>query len=217
MSSPSQGTSTQEQHPTPKKKGIRFSAAGDVLLLKAVTAVDEHIAPHGGTQTRFEETLYLFVSSAHAGRLKNMCAPSWQTFNDRFKKVFSDHRLAARNNAVAYGIIEVRREREMLLGDIVLSMDEWDEERRSERDAETELDERLMEAREEIKAKEITRKKGCAEDEDESPSKSRKTKKRRELAIDSDEEKQDQISDQIAAHGEPELNRFKLEEERLLL
>lgn len=176
-------------------------------------SVDAHLAPHGATQARFEEALALFLSSAPSGGLQNVCAPSWKTLNDRFKKVISDHRLAVRNNAAASGIIEVRGEREQLLDDIVLAMDEWEEKRRSERDARTELDKRLMEAGEEIRSRAVARKDGDASDK--SPSEIRKGRKRRAIAVESDDEEEDIIGEHIAARNEMEQKRFKVEEDRL--
>ena len=184
-----------------------------MLLLKAVISVDAHLAPHGATQRRYEEALALFVSSSSSGGLQNVCAPTWKTLNDRFKKVVSDHRLAVRNNAVASGIIEVRGEREDLLDDIVLAMDEWEEKRRSERDARTELDKRLMEAGKEIRSMAVAR--NVRDASDKSPSEARKGRKRRAAVVESDDEEEDMIGEHIAARNEMEQKRIKLEEDRL--
>ena len=62
-----------------------------------------------------------------------------------------------RSNAAASGIIEIRGEREVLLDDIVLKMDEWAEQRRTEREEKTEFDKRLQGAGEEMREKDLNR------------------------------------------------------------
>ena len=59
-----------------KKRRMRFSSTFDILLLKAVTAVDAHLAPHGESQKRFDEALGLFTASLPAAALQVMCQPS---------------------------------------------------------------------------------------------------------------------------------------------
>jgi len=187
-----------------RKKRIRFSAAWDVLLLKAVTAVDAHIAPHGEAQARFEEALTIFLSSGPPGGFDAICTPTWKTLSDRFKKVLCDHRQAVRNNAVASGIIEVRGERETLLDDVVLEVDELDEKRRTERDERTELDNRLLAAGEDVRARALGRR--IVEDAE---------RKRRSVAVDSDSDEQDVIGEHIEARRELDVKRARLDEDRL--
>jgi len=91
------------------------------------------------------------------------------TFCDRFKKIVADHRLAVRNNAVAPGIIKIRGQGETFLDDGVLEMDEWEEERRTERDRWTELEKRLLVAGEHIRAKVVGRRRRDEEDEGAEP------------------------------------------------
>jgi len=192
-----------------RKKRTRFSAAWDVLLLKAVTAVDAHIAPHGEAQARFEEALTIFLSSGPPGGFDAVCTPTWKTLSDRFKKVLCDHRQAVRNNAVASGIIEVRGERETLLDDVVLEVDELDEKRRTERDERTELDNRLLAAGEDVRARALGRR--IVEEAEEE----RKTRKRRSVAVDSDSDEQDIIGEHIEARREMDVKRTRLDEDRL--
>lgn len=50
--------------------------------------------------------------------------PTWKSLSDRFKKIVGDHLLETRENEAKFGILEIRVEREELLEDINLAMDE---------------------------------------------------------------------------------------------
>ncbi|PXF39883.1 hypothetical protein BWQ96_10406 [Gracilariopsis chorda] len=106
---------------------MRFSSASDLLLLKPVTALDAHVAPHGRIQFRFEEAMDIFISSAPARAFNTVFTMTWKTLIDQFKKILCEHRAATNKNAVSSGIIEVQGERETLLDDVILEVDEWDE------------------------------------------------------------------------------------------
>ena len=120
-------------------------------------AVDGHRTQHCQFQAKYEEALQLFLTSAPEGCFDTVTSPTCKTLSDRFKKILSDHRLAARDNAAASGIIEVRGERELLLDDFVLEIDEWSEQRRDERDEKTEFDKRLQNAGEEMRDRALNR------------------------------------------------------------
>ncbi|PXF49565.1 hypothetical protein BWQ96_00635 [Gracilariopsis chorda] len=134
-----------------RKKRIHFSAGCYVLLVKAIKALDAHIAPHDEAQARLEEALALFFSPTSSGGLAVVCTPTWKTLSDRLKKVISSHRLAVGNNAVASGIIEEWGETGTLLDDIMLAIDEVDDRCCTERDERSELEKRLWAAREDIR------------------------------------------------------------------
>lgn len=53
--------------------------------------------------------------------------PTWSTLNYNYKKLVSDHREATKINRVGSGMIEVRGKVEVLLYDVILSVDEPDE------------------------------------------------------------------------------------------
>ncbi|PXF49215.1 hypothetical protein BWQ96_01004 [Gracilariopsis chorda] len=211
IQTPSTVTSTPTTTPkTTKKKRIRFSAAWDLFLLKAISAVDAHTAPHGETQPRFEEALQIFLAAVPESWLATVTATSWKTLNDRFKKIISEHRKAVNCNAVASGIIEVRGERETLLDDLILEIDEFEERRRTERDEGTELDKRLVAAGAQMRARALSRERSL---DRESGEESEQKRKKRPLIVDSDDEEQDMISAHIAARREIEGKRLKLEED----
>ena len=91
-----------------KKKFIRFSHFWDVLLLKAVSAVDVHRTPYGKQQEKFKSALSLFLSSSPDGFFDKIQEPSHKTVSDRFKKIVAEHLAAVRANAAESGITEVR-------------------------------------------------------------------------------------------------------------
>lgn len=80
--------------------------------------------------------------------------PTCKTLNDSFEKILSDHREADRRNA---GIIEVRGEKETLLDDVMLELDELEETKREERDGRKGLERRLLQTGEEVKARALSR------------------------------------------------------------
>ena len=65
-----------------KKKRIRVSHVWDVLLLKAVMAVDGHRTQHGHLQAKYEDALELFLTSAPEGCFGRVTSPTWKTLSD---------------------------------------------------------------------------------------------------------------------------------------
>lgn len=189
-----------------------------MLLLKAVCGVDGHVPPHGETQARFEKALPIFVASLPAGALAHIIPPTWKTLNDRFKKVVADHRLAASRNAVASGILEVRGEREVLLDDVVLEIDDVEEKRRAERNERTELDARLRAAGEHMRAAALTgTRSSAASVDDEGNGEEQRGWKRRAVVVDSEEDEKDAIEEHIEARRMMDMQRIELDKERLAL
>lgn len=137
---------------------MSFYPAWDVLLLKAVYTVDAHVPPQGEIQAQLEEELVLLQDHDPADAPGQVFSPTWKALNERFKKIVVYHRLAVRHNSVAYGNIEVRGEREVLLDDLVLGMDEVEEKRRAERDKRKVLDTRLRAAAEDMRSNDLSRK-----------------------------------------------------------
>ncbi|PXF44493.1 hypothetical protein BWQ96_05765 [Gracilariopsis chorda] len=200
---------------------MRFSAALDLVLLKSVTAFDAHVPPDRGIQSRFEEAMDIFISSAPTKAFDNACAPTWKTLSDLFKKILCEHHTAVKSNAVASGIIEVRGERKTLPDDVMLEVDEWDEKRRSERTERTDLEKRLLLASNEIRTKALSRTKqsehvattdeGCSVRSVERT----KRKKRGPVTVDSDEEERDLVEIHVAATKDMDTKPLMLEQDRL--
>lgn len=67
------------------------------------------------------------MCSAPAGAFNTVCTLTWKTFSDRFNNSLCEHRTIVNKTAVVLGIIEVLGELEMLLDDLMLEVEEWDE------------------------------------------------------------------------------------------
>ncbi|PXF43622.1 hypothetical protein BWQ96_06631 [Gracilariopsis chorda] len=140
-----------------KKKRIRFPEAWDPLLLKAVTASDAHVAPHGETGKRFEQALKLFLDAAPSSQLVNITHPVPLTLRDRFTTIVEKRRVEVRGTAAASGIVEKRGQREELLDDVILAMDKEQERKNALINERTEKEKQLIEAGEAIRGKAVTR------------------------------------------------------------
>lgn len=134
-----------------KKRRIRFNKSLDAALLKCVTITGCHLAAHGKMQSKYEEAIPHFVQSAPLHTLDNVQQPSWKTLSDRFKKIVEEHRTARKRNERATGISEEYGEREQLLDDLLLEIDEHEENIREKNEEKTALEQRLATGGEEIR------------------------------------------------------------------
>lgn len=91
-----------------RRRIIRFSAAWDVILLKALSMTDAHVAPHWEAQNRFQETVSHLVAAVQTILFASVAPSTWKTLSGRFKRLLADHRYAGKQNVRASGIIEVR-------------------------------------------------------------------------------------------------------------
>jgi len=210
---------------TVRLKRFSYTAAWDLLLLKAVATSGAHIAAHGQTTARYQEAVSLFLQAAPTGSLKDVVSPTWKSLRDRFKKITTDRREENKANAGASGIIEVRGEREVLLDDLLHGMGEHEELKRSERDEKTEKEKQLVRAGERIREQALNRQSCSASDEvvdlakelstqAERPTLSSKVKRSR-LTYESDGEDKQILFDDMRARRETESKRLRLEEMRL--
>ena len=88
-------TTPQATHDKPpKKKRIRFPHVWDILLLKAVTAVDGHRTQHGQLRAKYEEALQVFLTSAP--EVDTMISPTW-------KSLAIDSRRSRRTSVLQFG------------------------------------------------------------------------------------------------------------------
>ena len=129
--------------------------------------------------------------------------------------MFTRDRLEAVNNSAASGIIEARGEREVLLDDVVLEVDEWSEQRWVQRDEKTGFDKRLQSAGEEIRDRDLNR---CSPGKEKSSSTRQMgmEKQKSRAAIDcAFAEQRDLLIDHIQSKAEMESKRLKLDEDRL--
>lgn len=202
-----------------RKRRIRFSKAWDVLLLKTILVEEAHLARHGEAQNRFEDVLKRFIPSIPDDMWHTTTKPTWKSLNDRYKKIISDHRTATRANLAASGIVEERGEREQLLDDILLIVNENEEERRAERDERTEMDRRLKSAGEQIRNQAV----GEIEHNNELPlsppssSNSAAVSASMRIGFESDDDERRLLDEHIKRMSEYEARRLKIEEERNIL
>ncbi|PXF41520.1 hypothetical protein BWQ96_08776 [Gracilariopsis chorda] len=190
-----------------KKKRIRFTEAWDLLLLKAVTASDAHVAPHGKTGKRFEQALKLFLDAAPSSQLVDITRPVPKTLRDRFTTIVEKRRVEVRGTAAASGIVEKRGQREELLDDVILAMDEEQERKNALINERTEKEKQLNDAGEAIRAKAVTRmqkqqredrEEDCgASDSDKSSPVAFKKVRKRVFSTDSDDDEKDAIQEEI--------------------
>ncbi|PXF44571.1 hypothetical protein BWQ96_05648 [Gracilariopsis chorda] len=128
--------------------------------------------------------------------------------SDGLKKIVTNHRRAVRNNAVASETIEVQSEKETLLEEIVLIIEEVNERHRTEQDERTELYERLLAAGEE------RRDKATSQNSSKESTESRKPRKKQAVMVDSYKVEKDLIEEHMVARREVVAKRVRLVEER---
>lgn len=205
-----------------RKKRLRFNSTWDIILLKSVVFNEAHIVRHGEAQQKFEDVLKQFIIEVPNHHWLTTTKPTWKSLNDRFKKVVADHRTSRRANEAASGIIEIRGEREELLDDIVLAVDEKEEERRTEREERTAMDRRLQGAGEEIRNRAV----GSIVSSDEvqitpptppSSTNSIVGSHSRRRAFESDEDDRVMLDDHIRRMSAYESKRLKIDEETMKL
>lgn len=90
------------------KSRIQLTTAFDIMLFKLVVAVDGHPSVHGATQALFSDALKHFMKSVPPSVFETVQAPSWESLNDRFKKLLVDHRDVTKKNSAPSGIVEKR-------------------------------------------------------------------------------------------------------------
>ena len=118
---------------TARSKRYRFTDAADIVLLKAVSGCNAHKAPWGRKGTLFEEAYATFLRIASPVVLDNKGPPTQKGLEDRFRMITTRRRAEVKRTAVASGIVEVYGEREVLLDDLILEMDEHFEQDRAEK------------------------------------------------------------------------------------
>jgi len=86
----------------------------------------------------YGEELSIIIDVAPPEGLLGVCKPGWISLRDRFKKISAERRSANRQNAAASGITEEVGERERVLDsvldELILEMEEFEWQKRSEKD-----------------------------------------------------------------------------------
>jgi hypothetical protein len=140
-----------ENRAAPRRK---FTEDHDVALLKEVIACGAHVSRRGSQMDKFEE-----VSAA----LNNGGAFPWMTDAkhclDRYKLLLSTFRRLDRVRASASGTEEEFNEKDQLLSDISVAVDDANERGRSDRLEQAKRDKELQKAGEKIRYQAMNRRK----------------------------------------------------------
>ncbi|KAI0560678.1 caldesmon isoform X1 [Gracilaria domingensis] len=140
-----------------KNRRFRFTDTYDLFLLRAVRKEDAHVAKWGHTETAFDKVLQTFLSQVPSPVFLYTKKPSTKTLVDRFKRLIALRRSAVKQNESASGIAEVFGEKEELLDDLILEMDEKAEQLREEKEQQNKKERRLIEAGEIIRMSALKR------------------------------------------------------------
>lgn len=64
------------------------------MLLKAVTTTDIHLTVHGECETRLQDSITHFHAVLSDKIFDAISVPTFKTLNERYKKIFTDRRVA---------------------------------------------------------------------------------------------------------------------------
>ena len=216
-------------------KRFRFSERCDLLLLQAVALTGAHLAPHGEKMKRFEESLSSFVQAAKV-QSEGYSIPTCRTFISRFDNLIRKRRLAVRVNNDASGISENITEKDSILDDMILEIDDYLEQKQEEEQNRSATEAQLVEAgrairelacnrqvamneADDINSAEISNEPQDSEDRiipnDEVTPPRRKRRRRSSVAIESDEECNRMFLKEMKLKRESEDKRTELEKQRL--
>ena len=110
----------------PKRKRF-FSETYDLFLLRPVRGADAHIPDRGMAETLYQEVLKTFMKQFPTADYNHLHKPSGKTLWDRFRRLVSHRRASVRWTPAASGIIEKHGEKEELLDDLIMEVDEKEE------------------------------------------------------------------------------------------
>lgn len=209
---------------------FRFFDPADLLLLKSVSAAGAHLAPWGQKGTLFEDAHKRFLAAAPATLINGREKPSQKTIVDRFKTLVAKRRDSNKENAAASGIVEDLGEREMLLDDFILEIDEKAEKDRAEKKERTQNEKKPGQAGENIRNAALRRQPG-RDAEDSQGHNSRKGSSRQSppasgrasrvanatYVCDSDEDDSNLLKEEFSKRRETEKWRLEIDEKRFCL
>ena len=216
---------------------FRFSDSAGILLLKAVSVAKAHAALWGRKGLLFEGAHSTFLSTAPTGMLGRKEPSSQKSLEDRFKVLIGKRRADNKKSIASSGQVEVYAERETLIDDPILEIDEHMEGERAVKGERVEKEKRLAHAGEELRnmalqrairveeeiagntAEEENRKGGCSAGSGNriSPGTGKNTnfmKTRRRINYNSDEDATDALVRDLEMRREQDGRRFELEERR---
>lgn len=138
-----------------KKRRVRFTSNMDVTLLKCVKFSSAHIAPHSQGQALYEQAVAMLISQCDLNDPSLQI--SWKTAYDRFNRLVSDRRQAARRNELRSGNVETVTDFEQELDSMIEEIDHYEEEKTRKRSEEAGRQNELQAAGEQIRQQALQR------------------------------------------------------------
>ena len=134
-----------------RTKRFRLNDAFDIALCKAVSTSNAHRAPSGKKGAHFAEAHSFFLSTVPPVYLSDREPPTQKGNEDRFKMLIGKRRIEVKKTAAASGIVEEHGEKEMLLDDLILEMEDKIEQGKEKKGKRLEKEQKLKEAGEELR------------------------------------------------------------------
>ncbi|PXF39772.1 hypothetical protein BWQ96_10520 [Gracilariopsis chorda] len=129
-----------------KLKRFRFTETFDLFLLRAVRKEDPHIPKWGELESVSEIVLETFLKRVPSTVFIYMNHPSTKTLIDRFKRLVSMRKADNTRSMASSGIAKTYLEKESLLDDLILEMDERAEATRLMKEEQNMNEKRLIRA-----------------------------------------------------------------------
>ncbi|CAN8072456.1 unnamed protein product [Agarophyton chilense] len=147
-----ENTDACEANAQAKLKRFRFTETYDTFLLRAVRSVDAHLPDRVNTERLYKQVLKTFMQQVPGVVFQHLHAPSCKTLSDLFKRLIAQRRDYVKRTSTASGFVEQHGDKEGLMGDLILEIDEIEETCRVEKDEITQLEQRFVAAGEEIRS-----------------------------------------------------------------
>lgn len=109
---------------TPKWSSVQFNTSMEILLLKAVLLVRAHTTQHDTKERSFEEVCNEFMKTDPTSASGNSIRPNWKTIIERLINLVGPRREVHRNNTLLYDISKMVTERDQLIEDVIIRMEE---------------------------------------------------------------------------------------------
>ena len=140
-----------------KLKKYMFTRDARLHLLKAVREFDAHLAGHGETDKSFEKVHSRFISEVPTKLLLTHQEPRVKTLRDKLRTILTARKTKNRANESASGIAEEVSEEDQLLDDFLSKIEDNRLRRKVESDKLTRADKKLVEARQKIQRRALSR------------------------------------------------------------
>ncbi|KAI0556720.1 rab11 family-interacting protein 1-like isoform X1 [Gracilaria domingensis] len=218
QSAPEHSISKPQSQAKTKLKRFRFSDTYDLFLLRSVRDADAHVPQWGETESLFDKVISTFMTLVPHRAFTCMHKPSKKTLIDRFKRLVCARREQNKVNERASGIAEEYGEKENLLDDLILEIDERTEQTRQEKAELQAKETKLIEAGEMIRSKALNRSSKLKRKNHDvtGPESSFHSKRVKQVdALQSDDAITTLIMEQSREQQKRESERIRVEQERL--